>query len=208
MAQVADYVPDWQGEHHCLIMDDEHWWDSDGEKLAMQQHQKEIKQFCAGRSPAFYNDQTHNARLLHFRSHSKDNRLLVHFYAFVYFTNPMVGNYYKRMVRDRVRYANEIFCAGGKIIKSLLEEAGKNDNNGGSARYGAGGDLSPFGGYSSMHIRRGKYLENRCVTVSCDSIDAISCHSLVKHVDFPCNNDTLVLGLYWYNLQVTFNGQK
>ncbi|KAL7460870.1 hypothetical protein ACHAXS_001306, partial [Conticribra weissflogii] len=54
--------------------------------------------------------------------------------------DPKVGNHFKRMVRDRVRYSDKIFCPGGKIVKALLDEA-----NG------------SHGGYSSMHIRRGDF---------------------------------------------------
>ena len=52
-----------------------------------------------------------------------------------------MDNYYKRLVRDRVRYSDEIFCAAGKIVKSLIEESAN----------GAGDHDQA--GYFSMHIR-------------------------------------------------------
>ena len=111
LSQIADYVPDWHGEHHCLIMDDDNWFrDSGGNggNGGDEEQQQRIKQFCAKREPVYYNTQIHDAPWIHFHSHAKDTRLLVHFYAFIHFTNPKIGNYYKRLVRDRVRYSDEV----------------------------------------------------------------------------------------------------
>lgn len=147
LAQVADFVPDWHGEHHCLIMDVENWLRDASEGGDENEKQRQqIKQFCAKRTPVYYDKQMHDAPLIHFRSHTKDARLLVHFYTFIHFTKPEIGNYYKRLIRDRVRYSDEIFCAAGKIVKSLTKESFTTYSN------GAGGDA----GYFSMHIRRGK----------------------------------------------------
>lgn len=131
MSRIANFVPNWHGEHNCLIMDDVNWFRDSPIAQSEVQRQK-ILDFCVDRTPVYYNQQIHNAPLLHFRSHLKDTRLLVHFYAFIYFMNSKIGNYYKRLVRDRVRYSDPIHCAAGKVVKSLLEE---------------------FGSFSSMHIR-------------------------------------------------------
>jgi hypothetical protein len=140
LSQVADFVPAWHGEHHCLIMDDEKWLRDENESGDLTEaEQQQIQKFCATRTPVYYNKEMHDAPLIHFRSHSKDARLLVHFYTFIHFINPKIGNYYKRLIRDRVRYSDEIMCAAGKIVKSLTEESFENGN-----------------GYFSMHIRRGK----------------------------------------------------
>ena len=147
MKEIADFIPNWHGEHNCLIMDDENWFKYDVIGASDEVQKQRIKKFCANRTPIYYNNQMHGASLIHFHSHNKDTRLLVHFYAFIYFTNPKIGNYYKRLVRDRVRYSDEIQCAAGKIVRSLIEES--------MGRYfnGAGAEA----GYFSMHIRRGKF---------------------------------------------------
>ena len=157
LTMISNYSPNWHGEHDCLIMDDTNWFrdmnsdggsdrerDEDGEPTTLtrqqqKQKQQRIQRFCGTRSPVYYNAQIHTAPLMHIRSHTKDARLLVHYYAFIYFTNPIIDNYYKRLVRDRVRYSNDIFCAAGKIVKSLITESGIDKS-----------------GYYSMHIRRGK----------------------------------------------------
>ena len=134
MAIIADLVPTWNGEAHCLIMDDKNWYKD--VSIETSKNDASLQVFCGNRSPVYYNRQLHDAPLVHFRSHTKKTRLLVHFYAFIYFTDPKIGNYYKRMVRDRVRYSDPIHCAAGKVVKSILDE---------------------FGGFSSMHIRRGDF---------------------------------------------------
>jgi hypothetical protein len=58
---------------------------------------------------------------------------LNHFYAFTYFTDIAVDNYYKRFVRDFLHYKDEIYCAAGKIVHELQKQ----------------------GEFSSLHIRRG-----------------------------------------------------
>lgn len=145
LTMISNYSPNWHGEHDCLIMDDTFWFrgmpidGEDGEPTTKQR----IQRFCGTRNPVYYNAQIHTAPLLHIRSHTKDARLLVHYYAFIYFTNPIIDNYYKRLVRDLLRYSNDIFCAAGKIVKSLITESGNKK-----------------AGYYSMHIRRGKLFSN------------------------------------------------
>ncbi|KAL7539253.1 hypothetical protein ACHAWF_006349 [Thalassiosira exigua] len=150
LTEVADYVPQIHGEHQCLVMDDENWFREAGRVSADSRHpdlENRIRKFCDKRTPVYYDNRWHDAPLLHFHSHTMTTRLLLHFYAFVYFTNPKVGNYYKRLVRDRVRYSDEIFCAAGKIVKALVEESMARNFNGDGAE----------AGYYAMHIRRGDF---------------------------------------------------
>mmetsp|Transcript_10298 Transcript_10298/g.20656 ORF Transcript_10298/g.20656 Transcript_10298/m.20656 type:complete len:584 (+) Transcript_10298:79-1830(+) len=142
LSEIADFVPDWHGEHHCLIMDDKNWF-----KDAQTETTEEIKRFCGTRDPAFYNTTIHDAPLLHFRTGGlhKETRLLSQFYSFIHFTSPRVGNFYKRLIRNRCRYSDEIFCSSGKIIQAL---------SGGNVDANSNHTLSS---YSSMHIRRGDF---------------------------------------------------
>lgn len=65
----------------------------------------------------------------------------------IYFTDPAIGNNYKRFVRDFLHYNDQIYCAAGKIVKALQAEAKERgfttDDEGG-------------GGYSAIHVRRGE----------------------------------------------------
>jgi hypothetical protein len=68
-----------------------------------------------------------------------------HFYQFIYFTDPFIDNYFKRFVRDFMHYSDRIFCAAGKIVRSLQQEA---------IQLGFPIDDEGGGGYSSLHVRR------------------------------------------------------
>ncbi len=52
----------------------------------------------------------------------------------------------KRFIRDYMHYNDSIFCAAGKIVRSIQQEA----IEGGFSLDEEGG-----GGYSSLHVRRG-----------------------------------------------------
>ena len=81
---------------------------------------------------------------MHFDSYVS-HRLLAHFYTFIYFANPLIDNYYKRFVRDFLHYNDRIFCAAGKIVRAIQQEA---------MELGFPLDEEGGGGYSSLHVRR------------------------------------------------------
>jgi len=117
-----------------------------------------IKNFCWQRTPVYYSLTEHSAPLWHFETMSEEYRLLAHSYAFLFFTDPKVGNYYKRFVRDFVKFHDSVYCAAGKIILALQHESylhnkvlSPEENNTSSLSF----DHELVGGYSSMHIRRG-----------------------------------------------------
>lgn len=72
---------------------------------------------------------------------------MTHFYNFVHFTDPAIDNYYKRFIRDFLRYNDQIYCAAGKIVKALQKEA---------MDRGFDVDDEGAGGFSAVHIRRGE----------------------------------------------------
>ena len=74
-------------------------------------------------------------------------RLCQHFYGAMLFSDPAIGNYYKRFVRDYMRYHDEIYCAAGKVVKALRKE--------GAERGFEVDTETEVGGFSAMHIRRG-----------------------------------------------------
>jgi hypothetical protein len=82
-------------------------------------------------------------------------RLLVHFYAFLFFENYHHDLWTKRFVRDHLRYIDDIQCAAARIVHAVRQKAIEN------------GD--PSGTFDSFHIRRGdfQYKETR---ISADEI--------------------------------------
>lgn len=67
-----------------------------------------------------YNTTLQQAPVLHFMCSHKDKvRLLVHFYAFVFFDDWKADLWMKRFIRDHVRYTDEIQCAAARLIREL-----------------------------------------------------------------------------------------
>lgn len=139
---------------NCLVFDENvflHGNDHVG-KLSPGVQQR-IKKFCGkDRFPVYYNQTMHDTPVWHFETRDADHRLLVHFYAVLFFTDDKVGNFYKRFARDFIRYHDEVFCAAGKIILALMYE---NNVLTGTTNPMADLDTELIGGYSSLHVRRG-----------------------------------------------------
>jgi hypothetical protein len=97
-----------------------------------------------------YDDYLQNTKVMHFMGDNDSGaRLLVHFYAFLFFEDWKQDLWTKRYVRDHLRYVDDIQCAAAKIVHAVREKARENGN--------------PDGLYDSMHIRRGdfQYKETR-----------------------------------------------
>lgn len=127
-------------DSHCIVFDDDEDGDGNGsvgKDVGIGTKEDLIKDFCTHRTRFYYTGKYRDVDLLHFATQHRETRLMEHFYNLVLFTNPVLDNFYKRFVRDALRYKDEIFCAAGKVIKALQRDAG--------------GD----GHYSSFHIRRG-----------------------------------------------------
>ena len=91
-----------------------------------------------------YNDRMQKAKVMHFMGDNNSGaRLLVHFYAFLFFEDWEQDLWTKRYVRDHLRYIDEIQCAAAKIVDAVRSRAREN------------GD--PDGIYDSMHVRRGDF---------------------------------------------------
>jgi hypothetical protein len=79
-----------------------------------------------------------------------ETRLLVHFYAFLFFQDWKQDLWMKRFVRDHVRYIDEIQCAAARVVTALRKRTSERTK-------GASTD------FDTIHIRRGdfQYKETR-----------------------------------------------
>jgi len=139
---------DWDG--NCLIFDRDYY----EKKTVDPTNLKRIKNFCANKKQndntiLFYNSSDADPLILHFRLSLKETRILDHFYTFMLFTDPVIDNYMKRLVRDFLHYNDEIFCAAAKVVKAIQKDAT-------SLKIGVIDDYGS-GGYTSLHIRRGDF---------------------------------------------------
>ena len=106
-----------------------------------------LREMLGGRKKlCIYDEELQNAPVIHMavQGGGEKSRLLTHFYAFIFFQSYMDDLYYKRFVRDHVRYIDEIVCAAARVVSALREKIkslGKNAD----------------GIYDSFHVRRGDF---------------------------------------------------
>jgi hypothetical protein len=72
------------------------------------------------------------------------HRLLTHHYFFVYAADRSLQRFYRRFVRDFVRYKDEIHCAGHELVQAIRRDALAHDPEG-------------QGRYYALHVRRGDF---------------------------------------------------
>jgi len=106
-----------------------------------------MKENMAGRTQmCVYDDEMQKEQVLHFMcNHKVRVRLLVHFYAFLFFEDWRQDMWSKRFVRDHLRYVDELQCAAARVVNAIRERAkGRNAEN-------------VDGVFDSMHVRRGDF---------------------------------------------------
>lgn len=97
------------------------------------------KQLCV------YDESIQKEKVVHFQCNHKEHlRLLVHFYAFVFFEDWREDLWMKRFVRDHLHYQDEIQCAAARIVQSIKQHVMKRTN----------GKTTEF---DTFHIRRGDF---------------------------------------------------
>lgn len=106
-------------------------------KDRMKENWAERKGLC------IYTEKLQQARWVHFPvSHAGKykSRMLVHFYAFLFFADWKTDLWTKRFVRDHVRYIDEIQCAAARIVAALRNRSSNSDNE-----------------FDTLHVRRGDF---------------------------------------------------
>ena len=98
------------------------------------------------REVCIYDKELQNAPVLHYMcNHKEEVRMLIHFYAFLYFQDWKQQLWGYRFVRDHLRYLDEIQCAAARIVNELRLRAATQDPN------------NKEGLFDSFHIRRGDF---------------------------------------------------
>ena len=130
--------------HQCLVVDDGMY------QRGVPDFPDRAKEFCASgnREMVYVTKEFNQPQLMYIQAAKPPTRMLAHYYGYITFTDPSYDNYFKRYVRDLLHYRHEIFCAAGKIVASLQAV-------GNSHGFPPDQELG-IGGYSALHIRRGK----------------------------------------------------
>ncbi|VEU43793.1 unnamed protein product [Pseudo-nitzschia multistriata] len=112
-----------------------------------------LKEMSADRKAlCLYTPELQKKRWLHFpvgmkTNYGDESRLLVHFYAFLFFQDWKQDLWMKRFVRDHVRYIDEIQCAAARVVTKLRERI--------AARTGQTDKHSTR--FDTIHVRRGDF---------------------------------------------------
>ena len=85
-----------------------------------------MEKFGNGRNHVFYDEKLQLAHHIHFPADG-DHRVLQHHYAFAFFANPDMQSFYRRFVRDYMRYRDEIQCAGAELVAAVRADSLKTD---------------------------------------------------------------------------------
>jgi len=92
-----------------------------------------------------YDEEMQKQHVVHFMcNHKMRVRMLVHFYAFLFFEDWREDLWMKRFMRDHVRYIDEIQCAAARIVHAMRDYALSKTN----------GKSSEF---DTFHVRRGDF---------------------------------------------------
>ena len=103
-----------------------------------------MRQNLLERDLCIYDEEMQAAPVIHFMCYHKMRvRLLVHFYAFLYFENALQDLWTKRFVRDHLRYKDELQCAAARAVRAIRERAKARNPEG-----------NPEGFFDSFHVRR------------------------------------------------------
>ena len=86
-----------------------------------------VGEFLAGRKDmCTYDERIHNAKLLYFKTDvgsSPRSLLSFPFYTFIFFEDYKDDMWLKRLIRDRIRYKDELMCAAARVIDAVQERA-------------------------------------------------------------------------------------
>lgn len=99
-----------------------------------------------------YDNTWRSTKVMHFTGDiASGTRLLIHFYAYLFFVDPLEEMFMKRFVRDHLRYVDEIQCAAARIVEAMKEKARLHNRN-----YN---DAEVF--FDTFHVRRGDFKVNK-----------------------------------------------
>lgn len=106
-----------------------------------------MKEMMASRKEmCVYDEEMQKTKVIHFMCYHKMRvRLLVHFYAFLYFEDWRQDTWSKRFVRDHLRYIDEIQCAAARVVNAIRDRVRKKKTD----------DVD--GIFDAVHIRRGDF---------------------------------------------------
>lgn len=142
-----------------------------------------FQRFHLNRTLVPYDKEFHSHRAIYFPGH-ENNRLLTHFYAYLYFVDDRMDRLSKRFVRDRMRYVDVVYCVAGQVIDEIHRIQSRNSSSTSLNRHLLStyqpkkqrNSLSPIlNEYAAYHIRRGDF-QHKHTQISADEILSTTAH--------------------------------
>ena len=113
-----------------------------------------MREMLNGRDLCIYNEAMQKESIVHFVSaHKLGLRLLIPFYAFLFFEDPRWDSWNKRFVRDHLRYIDELQCAAARVVHAIRDRARKRQ----MMSKGVNATAGTISTFMSMHIRRNDF---------------------------------------------------
>jgi hypothetical protein len=138
---VSDVSPAWAGKF-LAFPSHPNDFDKDLHTILSGHTLERLKQFGGMRKPVYYDSSLQAMHHIHIPGDS-EHRLLQHHYAFAFFANSDQQSFYKRFIRDYMRYKDDIQCSGADIVERVRKEAKRLGNSNGD--------------YYAIHARRGDF---------------------------------------------------
>jgi len=138
---AADITPAWGGRYVAFPEHPDDFELVDSALHNLTDLKARMSVFGGQRTTMYYDQQMQKVHHIHFSS-DREHRVLQHHYAFTFFANREMASFYKRYVRDTMRYNDEIQCAGAELVAAVRADS-------------LATDPSQNGDYYAMHIRRG-----------------------------------------------------
>ncbi len=103
--------------------------------------QQRLAAMMAGRQRwCWYDQDMQQARVIHLPGEFA--ALIVNFYAFLFFEDWKQDLWTKRLIRDQLRYADEIQCAAARVVQAMRKHSQQQQHD---------------GIFDSLHVRRGDF---------------------------------------------------
>ena len=139
-----------------------------------------LREAVAGqiRNLCVYDKEMQEAPVVHFMCfHKKRVRFLTHYYAFLFFESWKQDLFYKRFIRDHMRYSDEIQCAAARIVAAVRDRARRRDPTG-----------NRNGDFDSFHIRRVRLIL-KCTKVCQTFFQHICTHITIDFISGRVSDD-------------------
>jgi hypothetical protein len=167
MAAVADAQPAWGGS---VVAMPRHAQGAAGPKLSADEKRRDadvLERYAIKRRVSLYDSELQAARHIHVPAQGK-HRLLQHHYSFAFFADPAQRSFYRRMVRDYMRYRDPIQCAGARLVDAVRDMSRKLGH--------------ADGAYYALHIRRGDFQYKDVKISAAQIVKNLRGHEIIVYV--------------------------